>query len=331
MSKTIQIPVQMPLTLPDNWQDCTTAQQLAYWILADFEDFKAGQATKEEIAELSNAINQLSKVVDTKVAKNTTVAVGRYAYGINNTPDGGIIDTVFTIDPPIDVPQEGNIVVRSTAGNVSVPETPTYNAAATSKKYVDAHNKEVSDACHANTVAIGNINTTISGINGNITEIKADVGGLQTDVGGLQTDVGGLQTNVGGLQTNVGELQADVGALQSDVTQLQGAAAEWINNPSNVVSSTAMFQTVTAVNNKVTVSDSLFTATGHTMFVMVKGITADITNGKVFEKTGAAVNYDSNVREIDVVSVPQNPVFLINCFTYSGSKILNVSTLSAFV
>ena len=310
MSKTIQIPVQMPLTLPDNWQDCTTAQQLAYWILADFEDFKAGQATKEEIAELSNAINQLSKVVDTKVAKNTTVAVGRYAYGINNTPDGGIIDTVFTIDPPIDVPQEGNIVVRSTAGNVSVPETPTYNAAATSKKYVDAHNKEVSDACHANTVAIGNINTTISGINGNITEIKADVGGLQTDVG---------------------ELQADVGALQSDVTQLQGAAAEWINNPSNVVSSTAMFQTVTAVNNKVTVSDSLFTATGHTMFVMVKGITADITNGKVFEKTGAAVNYDSNVREIDVVSVPQNPVFLINCFTYSGSKILNVSTLSAFV
>lgn len=296
MSKTIQIPVHMPLTLPDNWQDCTTAQQLAYWILAEFEEFKVGQATKEEIATLSNAINQLSKVVDTKVAKNTTVATGRYAYGINNTPDGGIIDTVFTIDPAIDVPQEGNIVVRSTAGNVSVPETPTYNAAATSKKYVDAHNKEVSDACQANTVAIGNINTTISGINSNITEIKGDVG-----------------------------------ALQADVTQLQGTAAEWINNPSNVVNSTALFQTVTAVNNKVTVSDSLFTAAGHTVFVMVKGITADITTGKVFEKTGAAVNYDSNVREIDVVSVPQNPVFLINCFTYSGSKILNVSTLSAFV
>lgn len=296
MSKTIQIPVHMPLTLPDNWQDCTTAQQLAYWILAEFEEFKVGQATKEEIATLSNAIDQLSKVVDTKVAKNTTVTAGRYAYGINNTPDGGIIDTVFTIDPAIDVPQEGNIVVRSTAGNVSVPENPTYNAAATSKKYVDAHNKEVSDACHANTVAIGNINTTISGINGNITEI-----------------------------------QGDVGALQADVTQLQGTTAEWINNPSNVVSSTAMFQTVTAVNNKVTVSDSLFTAAGHTMFVMVKGITADVTTGKVFEKTGAAVNYDSNVREIDVVSVPQNPVFLINCFTYSGSKILNVSTLSAFV
>lgn len=296
MSKTIQIPVHMPLTLPDNWQDCTTAQQLAYWILAEFEEFKVGQATKQEIATLSNAIEQLSNVVDTKVAKNTTVAAGRYAYGINNTPDGGIIDTVFTIDPAIDVPQEGNIVVRSTAGNVSVPETPTYNAAATSKKYVDAHNKEVSDACHANTVAIGNINTTISGINGNITEINADVG-----------------------------------ALQADVTQLQGTTAEWINNPSNVVMSSALFQTVTAVNNKVTVSDSLFTATGHTVFVMVKGITADITTGKVFEKTGATVNYDSNVREIDVVSVPQNPVFLINCFTYSGSKILNVSTLSAFV
>ena len=296
MSKTIQIPVHMPLTLPDNWQDCTTAQQLAYWILAEFEEFKVGQATKEEIATLSNAINQLSKVVDTKVTKNTTVATGRYAYGINNTQDGGIIDTVFTIDPAIDVPQEGNIVVRSTAGNISVPETPTYNAAATSKKYVDGEVKKVSDACHANTVAIGNINTTISGINGNITEINADVG-----------------------------------ALQADVTQLQGTAAEWVNNPSNVVSSSAMFQTVTAVNNKVTVSDSLFTTTGHTIFVMVKGITTDITTGKVFEKTGAAVNYDSNVREIDVVSVPQNPVFLINCFTYHGSKILNVSTLSAFV
>lgn len=296
MSKTIQIPVNMPLTLPDNWQDCTTAQQLAYWILAEFEEFKVGQATKEEIATLSNAINQLSKVVDTKVAKNTTVAAGRYAYGINNTPGGGIIDTVFTIDPAIDVPQEGNIVVRSTAGNVSVPETPTYNAAATSKKYVDGKVKEVSDACQANTVAIGNINTTISGINGNITEI-----------------------------------QGDVGALQADVTQLQGTAAEWINNPSNVVNSTALFQTVTAVNNKVTVSDSLFTTAGHTVFVMVKGITADITTGKVFEKTGASVNYDSNVREIDVVSVPQNPVFLINCFTYHGTKILNVSTLSAFV
>ena len=322
MSKTIQIPVQMPLTLPDNWQDCTTAQQLAYWILADFEEFKAGQATKEEIATLSNAINQLSKVVDTKankitVAPNTGVAL--YAVSSDGSTD---TQTKMYIDNSASV--NGIIPVRLATGDIEVPDTPISTNSATSQKYVDAHNKEVSDACHANTVAIGNINTTISGINGNITEIKADVGGLQTDVGGLQTDVGGLQTNVG-------ELQADVGALQADVTQLQGTAAEWINNPSNVVSSTAMFQTVTAVNNKVTVSDSLFTATGHTMFVMVKGITADITTGKVFEKTGAAVNYDSNVREIDVVSVPQNPVFLINCFTYSGSKILNVSTLSAFV
>ena len=329
MSKTIQIPVHMPLTLPDNWQDCTTAQQLAYWILADFEEFKAGQATKEEIAELSNAINQLSKTVDTKadkiaVAPNTGTAL--YAVSSNGSTD---TQTKMYIDNSASV--NGIIPVRLATGDIEVPETPISTNSATSQKYVDKEVKEVSDACHANTVAIGNINTTISGINSNITEIKADVGGLQTDVGGLQTDVGGLQTNVGGLQTNVGELQADVGALQADVTQLQGTAAEWINNPSNVVSSTAMFQTVTAVNNKVTVSDSLFTAAGHTIFVMVKGITADITSGKVFEKTGAAVNYDSNVREIDVVSVPQNPVFLINCFTYHGSKILNVSTLSAFV
>ena len=301
MSKTIQIPVQMPLTLPDNWQDCTTAQQLAYWILADFEDFKAGQATKEEIAELSNAINQLSKTVDTKankitVAPNTGTAL--YAVSSDGSTD---TQTKMYIDNSASV--NGIIPVRLATGDIEVPDTPISTNSATSQKYVDKEVKEVSDACHANTVAIGNINTTISGINSNITEIKG----------------------------NITEITGDVGALQADVTQLQGTAAEWINNPSNVVSSTAMFQTVTAVNNKVTVSDSLFTATGHTIFVMVKGIKADITTGKVFEKTGAAVNYDSNVREIDVVSVPQNPVFLINCFTYSGSKILNVSTLSAFV
>lgn len=294
MSKTLQIPVQMPLTLPDNWQDCTTAQQLAYWILADFEEFKAGQATKEEIATLSNAINQLSKTVDTKankitVAPNTGTAL--YAVSSDGSTD---TQTKMYIDNSASV--NGIIPVRLATGDIEVPDTPISTNSATSQKYVDKEVKEVSDACHANTVAIGNINTTISGINGNI----------------------------GGLQTDVGELQADV-------TQLQGTAAEWINNPSNVVSSTAMFQTVTAVNDKVTVSDSLFTTAGHTMFVMVKGIKHDITTGKVFEKTGATVNYDSNVREIDVVSAPQNPVFLINCFIYSGQKILNVSTLSAFV
>ena len=301
MSKTIQIPVHMPLTLPDNWQDCTTAQQLAYWILADFEDFKAGQATKEEIATLSNAINQLSATVGTKtdkitVAPNTGTAL--YAVSSNGSTD---TQTKMYVDNSASV--NGIIPVRLATGDIEVPDTPISTNSATSQKYVDKEVKEVSDACHANTVAIGNINTTISGINSNITEIKG----------------------------NITEITGDVGALQADVTQLQGTAAEWINNPSNVVSSTAMFQTVTAVNNKVTVSDSLFTAAGHTIFVMVKGIKADITTGKVFEKTGAAVNYDSNVREIDVVSVPQNPVFLINCFTYSGSKILNVSTLSAFV
>ena len=294
MSKTIQIPVHMPLTLPDNWQDCTTAQQLAYWILADFEEFKAGQATKEEIATLSNAINQLSKVVDTKankitVAPNTGTAL--YAVSSDGSTD---TQTKMYIDNSASV--NAIIPARLATGDIEVPDTPISTNSATSQKYVDKEVKEVSDACHANTIAIGNINTTISGINGNITEIKADLG-----------------------------------ALQTDVTQLQGTAAEWINNPGNVVSSTAMFQTVTAVNNKVTVSDSLFTTAGHTVFVMVKGIKNDITTGKVFEKTGAAVNYDSNVREIDVVSIPQNPVFLINCFTYSGQKILNVSTLSAFV
>lgn len=291
MSKTIQIPVHMPLTLPDNWQDCTTAQQLAYWILAEFEEFKAGQATKEEVAELSNAINQLSYTVENKLDKKTPSDDGTYVYTVSMSLD----KVVQNIAKTSDTPAADNIVKYGSNGRLRTA-MPAASNDATNKGYVDGEVKEVSDACHANTVAIGNINTTISGINSNITEIKTDVG-----------------------------------ALQSDVTQLQGTTAEWINNPNNVVMSSPLFQTVTAVNNKVTVSDSLFTTAGHTVFVMVKGITTDIVNGKVFEKTGATINYDSNVREIDVVSVPQNPVFIINCFTYSGQKILNVSTLSAFV
>lgn len=291
MSKTIQIPVHMPLTLPDNWQDCTTAQQLAYWILAEFEEFKVGQATKEEIAELSNAINQLSKVVDTKVDKITVApAIGQAVYAVSSDGTSNTPTKIYTDGQSYT--QSGTLPLRIGNGDIPVPDIPYAVSGATSKKYVDGEVKEVSDACHANTVAIGNINTTISGINGNITEMK----------------------------TNIGELQAEVANVP-----------KWVNNTSNVVTSSAMFQTVTAVNNKVTVSDSLFTTAGHTIFVMVKGISTDIVNGHVFEKTGVTVNYDSNVREIDVVSVPQNPVFIINCFTYSGQKILNVSTLSAFV
>lgn len=291
MSKTIQIPVHMPLTLPDNWQDCTTAQQLAYWILAEFEEFKVGQATKKEIAELSNAINQLSKTVDTKADKITVApAIGQAVYAVSSDGTTDTPTKIYTDAQSYTL--SGTIPLRSTNGDLPVPDTPTAISGATSKKYVDREVKEVSDACHANTVAIGNINTTISGINGNITEMKTDIGELQAEVANVP---------------------------------------KWVNNTSNVVTSSAMFQTVTAVNNKVTVNDSLFTSEGHTIFVMVKGITSDIVNGKVFEKTGATVNYDSNVREIDVVSVPQNPVFIINCFTYIGQKILNVSTLSAFL
>lgn len=291
MSKTIQIPVHMPITLPDNWQDCTTAQQLAYWILAEFEEFKVGQATKEEIAELSNAINQLSKTVDTKADKITVApAIGQAVYAVSSDGTTDTPTKIYTDGQSYT--QSGTLPLRIGNGDIPVPDVPYAVSGATSKKYVDGEVKEVSDACHANTVAIGNINTTISGINSNITEMQSDIGELQADVAN---------------------------------------SPKWVNNSGNVVSLSAMFQTVTAVNNKVTVSDNLFTTNGNTVFVMVKGITSDIASGKVFEKTGASVNYDSNVREIDVVSVPQNPVFIINCFTYSGHKILNVSTLSAFV
>ena len=140
MSKTIQIPVQMPLTLPDNWQDCTTAQQLAYWILADFEDFKAGQATKEEIAELSNAINQLSKTVDTKankitVAPNTGTAL--YAVSSDGSTD---TQTKMYVDNSASV--NGIIPVRLATGDIEVPDTPISTNSATSQKYVDKEVKE---------------------------------------------------------------------------------------------------------------------------------------------------------------------------------------------
>ena len=362
MSKTIQVPVQMPLTLPDNWQDCTTAQQLAYWILAEFQEFEQGQATKEDISELSNAINQLSKVVDTKVTKNTTVALGRYAYGINNTKSGGIVDTVFAIDPEIDVPQAGNIPVRVDDGNITVPDVPKNTGSATSRKYVDENDKEISDACHANTVAIGNINTNITNLDTRVTTAENDITTAETNITTLQTKttknesdiasvdarvsnvdkrcdtlnqdiinvsgrVTSLNTNVTTINGEITEIQTDIGELQSDVANLP----KWVTNSGNVVSLSSMFQIVTAVNDKVTVSDNLFTSDGYSIFVMVKGLTKDIANGQIFEKTGVNISYDTNVREIDSVAVTQNPVFLINCFTKSTNKFLNVSLLSAFV
>lgn len=37
MALTLKIPVRQQITLPDNWQECLTPQELSYWLIAKFE------------------------------------------------------------------------------------------------------------------------------------------------------------------------------------------------------------------------------------------------------------------------------------------------------
>ena len=149
--------------------------------------------------------------------------------------------------------------------------------------------------------------------------------------GYVDQQINNVSTTVNNINSRVTANTNAINTINSDIAALQVGGVSWVNNVDNKVASTAMFQIVHAnSSNKVTVDDSLFTADGRTIFVKVKGISGDITTGKIFEKAGATIQYDSNVREIDTVSAPQSPVFLINCFIYSGIKVLNVSTLSAF-
>lgn len=184
------------------------------------------------------------------------------------------------------------IAQYGSSGNLQTA-TPTTTAHAANKSYVDQQ--------------ISNVSTDISNLNSRVTSNTNSIGAINTSI-----------TNING---EIAELQGEV-----------GGGVSWVNNVDNKVASSAMFQIVHAnSSNKVTVDDSLFTDDGHTIFVKVKGISGNIANGKIFEKTGAVIQYDTNVREIDSVSAPQNPVFLIDCFTKGVYKIINVSTLSAFV
>lgn len=184
------------------------------------------------------------------------------------------------------------IAQYGSSGNLQTA-TPTATAHAANKSYVDQQ--------------ISNVSTTVTNINSRVTANTNAIGAINTSIETINGDIAELQAEVGG-------------------------GTSWVNNVDNKVASSAMFQIVHAnSNNKVTVDDSLFTADGHTIFVKVKGISSDIATGKIFEKAGVTIQYDSNVREIDTVSAPQNPVFLIDCFLSGTSKILNVSTLSAFV
>ena len=148
----------------------------------------------------------------------------------------------------------------------------------------------------------------------------------------VDSKITGVNNTITNLDTRVTSNTNAINTINGEIAEIQSGGVTWVNNVDNKVASSAMFQIVHAnSSNKVTVDDSLFTTDGHTIFVKVKGISGDITTGKIFEKTGATIQYDSNVREIDTVGAPQHPVFLIECFLYSGIKVLNVSTLSAFV
>ena len=149
--------------------------------------------------------------------------------------------------------------------------------------------------------------------------------------GYVDQQINNVSTTVNNINSRVTANTNSINTINDDIAGLQVGGVSWVNNVDNKVASSAMFQIVHANgSNKVTVDDSLFTNDGRTIFVKVKGISGDITTGKIFEKAGATIQYDSNVREIDTVGAPQSPVFLIDCFLYHGTKVLNVSTLSAF-
>lgn len=169
------------------------------------------------------------------------------------------------------------------------------------------------------------------GSNGNLQTATPTATAHAANKSYVDQQINNVSTTVNNINSRVTTNTNSINTINSEIAEIQSGGVTWVNNVDNKVSSSAMFQIVHAnSSNKVTVDDSLFTSDGHTIFVKVKGISGDITTGKIFEKANATIQYDSNVREIDTVGAPQHPVFLINCFLYNGIKVLNVSTLSAF-
>lgn len=65
MALTLDIPVRTSITLPDNWQDCQTPQQLSYWLIARFDEL----AKTSNINELKEMVTELRAYVDTYDAR----------------------------------------------------------------------------------------------------------------------------------------------------------------------------------------------------------------------------------------------------------------------
>lgn len=80
--------------------------------------------------------------LDNKVDKYKTVFIGQGVYGF--TGDGSTVTekTIFTDGQATNI--SGTIPLRTTNGNITVPETPTNNTHAASKKYVDDSIPDVS-------------------------------------------------------------------------------------------------------------------------------------------------------------------------------------------
>lgn len=137
MALTLDIPVRTSITLPDNWQDCQTPQQLSYWLIARFDEL----AKTSNINELKEMVTELRAYVDTYDARideldNVDVSLGEditaleqsistlratlttlenFLSDIDNTLTNLVRDVegntsdITTVDRRVDLVHEGNI------------------------------------------------------------------------------------------------------------------------------------------------------------------------------------------------------------------------------
>lgn len=59
MGLTIKAPVQITLTLPENWQECKTPQELAYWLIARFDELAQTHDIEDIREDIASILNEL--------------------------------------------------------------------------------------------------------------------------------------------------------------------------------------------------------------------------------------------------------------------------------
>lgn len=60
MGLTVKAPIQITLTLPENWQECKTPQELAYWLIARFDEL----APTHDIEDIRNSLADIFNRLD---------------------------------------------------------------------------------------------------------------------------------------------------------------------------------------------------------------------------------------------------------------------------